>query len=217
MSHLALVSPSPSLRESYRELVEEFAKFGDKLVPFTLSFPNEDFSAFLQKLEDCSNGIGLPDGFVAHSTYWLVRDDNEVVGVSNIRHTLTDALRLEGGNIGYGIRPTARRRGHAKAILQMSLKRAADLGISRALVTCAKSNVASVKTILYNGGVLDSEEFLQDREEIVQRHWVATGASLGAQPCGQRGRAGHVRSPSGSLWRHAGYLVSLGILSPVTL
>jgi len=180
MPHLALVRPSPSLRESYRGLVDEFAKFSDKLVPFTLSFPNEDFAAFLQKLEDCSKGIGVPDGFVAHSTFWLIRDDNEVVGVSNIRHKLTDALRREGGNIGYGIRPTARRHGHAKAILQMSLERAADLGLSRVLITCAKSNVASVKTILHNGGVLDSEEFLQDRGAIVQRYWIANGAVVAA-------------------------------------
>ena len=69
-----------------------------------------DFDAFLARLNDCAAGIGIPDGFVAHSTFWLVRYDAEVVGVSNIRHTLTPALRQVGGHIGYGIRPSARAR-----------------------------------------------------------------------------------------------------------
>jgi predicted acetyltransferase len=180
MSHLALVRPSPSLRESYQGLVHEFTSLGEELVPFTLSFPSDDFPSFLQKLEDCSKGIGIPVGFVAHSTFWLIRNGNQVVGVSNIRHKLTNALLREGGNIGYGIRPSERRKGYAKAILQMSMIRAADLGLSRVLVTCAKSNVASARTILHNGGILDSEEFLQDQGEVEQRYWIAARADIGA-------------------------------------
>ena len=112
----------------------------------------------------------MPPGFVAHSTYWLVHG-GEVVGVSNIRHALTPALRREGGHIGYGIRPAARRRGFATEILRRSLERARDLGIDEALVTCGKANVASARAILRNGGVLASEEHLPERGEIVQR-WL---------------------------------------------
>ena len=82
---------------------------GEALVPFPLAFENEDFSAFLGKLSACARGEGIPEGFVPHSTYWLVRDGSEVIGVSNLRHRLTKALRFEGGHIGYGVRPTARR------------------------------------------------------------------------------------------------------------
>jgi predicted acetyltransferase len=103
---------------------------------------------------------------------WLVRDQIEVVGVSNIRHSLTPALRREGGCIGYGIRPTSRRQGLGIAILRQSLHRAAELGLSRVLVTCSKQNVASARTIMRNGGVLESEEYLADRDEVVQRYWI---------------------------------------------
>jgi len=51
---------------------------GEKRVPFTLSFPFDDFEALLARLRDESNGIGLPEGFVPHSTFWLVRDGKEV-------------------------------------------------------------------------------------------------------------------------------------------
>jgi predicted acetyltransferase len=167
-----LVRPRPTLCDSYRSLVAEFCAAGEKLIPFVLAFDHADFDAFLGHLEACSRGIDLPPGFVAHSTYWLVRDRSEVVGVSNIRHALTDKLRREGGNIGYGIRPSARRSGFGVTILRKSLERAAELGIANVLVTCGKANLGSARTILRNGGVLDSEEYLSERGEIVQRYWI---------------------------------------------
>ena len=172
MSALVLIPPSAHLRDSYRALVGEFVAYGSALVPFTLSFDNTDFDAFLSQLADCAKGVGVPEGFVAHSTFWLVRDWNEVVGVSNIRHSLTPDLLRDGGSIGYGIRPTARCQGLGTALLRLSLLRATGLGVERALITCAKQNVASAAVIVRNGGVLESEEFLPDRGEVVQRYWI---------------------------------------------
>jgi predicted acetyltransferase len=169
---LQLVTPCVQWRDSYRALVAECIAKREALVPFTLSFDNANFDAFLSKLADCANGVDIPHGFVAHSTLWLVRDGAEVVGVSNIRHTLTPALLREGGSIGYGIRPSARRQGLGAEILRLSLLRAAELGLSRVLVTCGKQNVASAGVILRNGGVLESEGYLADRAEVVQRYWI---------------------------------------------
>jgi predicted acetyltransferase len=172
MQTVELVHPNPAFRDSYRGLVAEYVAAGEKLIPFVLGFEHDDFSSFICRLDECARGIDLPGGFVAHSTYWLVRDQAEVVGVSNIRHSLTEALRREGGNIGYGIRPSARHQGLGITILRKSLSRAAELGLSRVLVTCGKANIGSAKSILRNGGVLDSEEYLPDRGEIVQRYWI---------------------------------------------
>jgi len=173
-SNINLVLPDLALRESYRGLVDEFVAAGENLVPFVLAFDNADFPAFLERLANCARGSDIPAGFVAHSTWWLVRDRTEVVGVANIRHALNDGLRREGGNIGYGIRPSARRQGLGIAILQHSLLRAAELGMRRVLVTCAKANVGSAKSIMRNGGVLESEEYLPARGEVVQRYWIET-------------------------------------------
>ena len=80
---LALIRPNANLRDSYCALIAEFVANGDALVPFTLSFDHTDFDKFLTKLDDCYRGVGIPNGFVPHSTFWLVRGGNEVVGVSN--------------------------------------------------------------------------------------------------------------------------------------
>lgn len=169
---LELVQPTAGLCDSYRALIAEFVAGGEALVPFPLGFDNTDFDAFLSRLGDCAKGIGVPEGFVAHSTYWLVRDGTEVVGVVNIRHALTPALRREGGNIGYGIRPSARRQGLGAAILQHALLRAAELGLCEVLLSCAKTNLASASVILRNGGLLEAEEYIAERGAVVQRYWI---------------------------------------------
>lgn len=171
-SRLTLRDPDPAFVESYRDLVREMRELGEPLVPFPLEFPSDDASEFLQRLEDCARGRDIPEGFVPHSTFWLIRDGREVVGVSNLRHSLTDRLRREGGHIGYGVRPSARGRGYATEMLRLTLERARRRGLSTVLLTCAKSNVPSARTIIRNGGILTSEEFLPERGEVVQRYRI---------------------------------------------
>ena len=172
---IQLQPPSLELKESYLSLVDEFRQRGEWLIPFPLKFPTDDFPAFLERLRQCALGSEIPNGFVAHETFWLVEDGAHVVGVSNLRHTLTDRLRKDGGHIGYGIRPSARRRGHASCILKETLLKAQARGITRALVTAEKGNVGSIKTILKNGGVFDSEELLPGYEDMMQRFWITIG------------------------------------------
>jgi predicted acetyltransferase len=160
------------LKDSYLSHVEEFRQRGEWPIPFVLKYPTDDFPAFLQRLEQCARGSEISNGFVAHSTFWLVEDGRQVVGVSSLRHSLNDNLRRDGGNIGYGIRPTARRRGFATLILQETLLKARELGITRALVTAEKGNIGSIKTILKNGGVFESEELLPGYNDVMQRFWI---------------------------------------------
>lgn len=186
LKDVSLVEPSLLLRESYRELVQEFVENGEPLVPFPLKFPTDDFEALITQLKNASLGVGLPERFVPNTTYWLIDKRGEVLGVSNLRHSLTDSLRRVGGHIGYGIRPSMRGQKLATETLRLTLERARSKGIERVLLTCSKANQASSSTILRNGGELESEEYIEELDEVVLRYWIQltaapTGGSLPAR------------------------------------
>jgi predicted acetyltransferase len=168
-----LIDPTADMADSYRALVSEFTTAGEDLIPFPLSFPNDDIAELIRKLEDNSNGIGIFDKFAPNSTYWLIHE-NQVVGVSNLRHHLTDRLRLKGGHIGFGVRPSFRKRGFGTDILRLTLEKAQEIGITKTLITCDKSNVGSAGVILANGGVLDYEGSNPDGGTAIQRYWISS-------------------------------------------
>jgi RimJ/RimL family protein N-acetyltransferase len=96
------------------------------------------------------------DGYVPQTVLWWAAGD-EYLGRLSIRHRLTPHLLYYGGNIGFEVRPAARRRGHATAMLAAALPLAAELGIGPARVDCEVANAASRLVIERNGGVLDEE------------------------------------------------------------
>src|ERR1035438_9330658 len=57
-----------------------------------------------------------PEGLVPSTTLWWA-DGDEYLGRIDIRHRLTQHLLDYGGHIGYDVRPSARRRGHATAMV----------------------------------------------------------------------------------------------------
>lgn len=105
-----------------------------------------------QRLEETPR----PSGWVPSTELWWVRGD-EFLGRIVIRHRLTPILLDVGGHIGYDVRPSARRRGHATAMLRRALPMARELGIDPALITCDVGNIGSRAVIERNRGVLEDE------------------------------------------------------------
>jgi predicted acetyltransferase len=109
-------------------------------------------------------------GFVVGSTYFAFAD-GKIVGTISVRNYLTESLLRCGGHIGYAVRPSERRKGYGAGMLSLALEKCRALGIREALVTCDKDNIASAKTILNNGGVLENE-LIDEKETLIQRYWV---------------------------------------------
>ena len=106
-------------------------------------------------------------GYVPCTYLWIVEDDT-FLGSLAIRHELNDFLLNEGGHIGYSVRPSARRRGHAAKALAGALPIARELGLPRVLLTCDEDNAGSRATIEKNGGIYE------DTRKGKRRYWVDT-------------------------------------------
>jgi predicted acetyltransferase len=175
-----LISPDVRVRRSFATAIEEFKAEGrgsegdHTVIGRYLRDHPEDFvtddaferfvaAVLAERLEETPR----PEGYVPDTELWWVEGD-EFLGRIGIRHRLTPALLEMGGHIGYDVRPSARRRGHATEMLRQALGVAGDLGIDRALITCDVDNAASRAVIETNGGVLE------DERNGKLRFWAAT-------------------------------------------
>lgn len=74
------------------------------------------------------------------------------------------------GHIGYGVRPSTRRRGVGTWALGRILEVAGQSGMNRVLLICEASNTASINTIERNGG--DLEAVVNTADGPVARYWI---------------------------------------------
>jgi len=162
-----LILPSTRVRQSFLAAMAEFREGGsdspvgdDPYERVTRKYASRwgesaEFACYVHELRiDALKESPRPDGLVPQTTLWWVVGD-EYLGRVSIRHGLTPSLRERGGHIGYQVRPSARRRGHAGAMLAAALPCARALGIDPALLMCDADNIASRKVIGGNGGILE--------------------------------------------------------------
>lgn len=165
---LRLVKLEPEYRLHLTEMMEEWYAAGEKIVPYAIRRNDyREFDIYLANLEqkNAENGL-VPDSVF----FCLDEDRNIFVGAVNIRHSLNEALLLNGGHIGDGVRPSERRKGIATKMIALALEECRKLGICRVLMVCDKDNIASAKTIQRNGGVLENEVEVDGVME--QRYWI---------------------------------------------
>ena len=175
---LKLILPEEKYWPSFQDGVKEMKNFptpyDTNAIKTGLKFDN-----FADYKIDCENsrlGIGLKEGYVASTKLWLIKDDR-FVGLFDIRHSLTENLKKEGGNIAYYIIPSARRKGYASLGLKLCCKYAYEiLELDKVLVTCNAENIASYKTmkkVMYEfGGYEDAQVVFENKQE--KRVWINT-------------------------------------------
>ncbi|MEN6314726.1 MAG: GNAT family N-acetyltransferase [Clostridiaceae bacterium] len=115
---------------------------------------DSDFRDYLVRNANISQGVGLAQGWVPQTKYWLMINGRPA-GIGKLRHYLNDNLRKTGGHIGYCIRPSERGKGLGIILLDEMLKKARELSIPKALITCNETNIPSRRVAENNGGKLE--------------------------------------------------------------
>jgi predicted acetyltransferase len=172
VSPAELVVPTTRLHSAWLEAHAEWGpgqhEDGFGLSPFDEVDSPAGFAAWVARLVAQSDPARPTDTGPRCTYRWIVEDDRVLGGIA-LRHGDSEYVRWA-GNVGYGIRPSARRRGLATFAVSRMLDEARALGLERVLLVCAVDNVASVRTIERCGGVF--EGIRDTKLGPARRYWI---------------------------------------------
>ena len=168
--------PSMDRKNEIIEYLDEFVQYGSDINGSGSLDKIFDGYTFEEALDRC---LKMEDEEYAKSvnkcpgkTFLLIReDDNKIVGSINIRWNLNEAMLNFGGHIGYGIRPTERRKGYNKINLYLGMIEAKKVGLDRVMLDCDVNNLGSDRTLKALGGTLERTEIDPSDGVLTNIYW----------------------------------------------
>lgn len=165
---MELVELEESHWPQFREYREEFWAEGK----YTEVTDEAAYGKWLNELADAKAGRNLMPGWVA-STMYFAFTGSQIVGRITLRTELTETSKLDGGHIGYEVRPSARNRGVATQMLGLMLDRLQTQGWDRVLLTCDANNGASERVMLKRGGVFSGTCVSPRSGNVMKQYWIS--------------------------------------------
>lgn len=163
---MKLVLPNKKYQKSYIELITSAKIKGDsEELGNSLLKKNESFDEMIKRLKDRRIGKNINKRDVPATVYWII-ENNEVVGTMDLRHILNKDYSERLGHIAYYIKPEMRNNGYATKALKLALNKYYHKFINKVLITCYEDNIASIKVIINNNGILKDKVF----DEISQKN-----------------------------------------------
>ena len=177
MESFYLEEPSISRKNEAIEYINEHYQYNSNINGSgTLHRYLDNYEGWLEKLNNDYHAIPNEERVPAR-TYYLIREqDNKIIGMINIRLELNERLKQHGGHIGYGIRPTERKKGYNKINLYLRLLVCHEYGIEEVYLDADELNPASWRTMEALGGVL--VEKYNDENKLLRKYSIKVEESL---------------------------------------
>lgn len=138
----------------------------------------KSFEEYYNNLETNKHIDEINPNWANQTTYVLADENNHIYGLANLRHELKGKLIEIGGHVGYGIRPSERKKGYATIQLGMLLEKINELGIEQALITCRENNIGSKKTMEKFIGHSDTLVPSMHEGIMEYRYWIDVQKNL---------------------------------------
>lgn len=172
---LILVKPDLTYYDKYNEMMKEWCDSNTQIAPWFLDKPFntiEEFADFIQMLDQTELG-NQDKRFCSATSYFVIDENDRLIGAASLRHYLTVEGFNTWGHIGYGVRPSERRKGYGTEILKLTLEEAKKKKIYKVLMGAHKSNIGSCKVIENCNGMLENEVNDPDnKNETINRYWI---------------------------------------------
>ena len=174
MSDFLLIRPSCEYADQLFQFRQGFLEANSSMDGTGPLRRMENMNEYIERCSKSENPDFVPTNRVPASQFLFIRkSDDKLIGMIQVRHRFNDLLEKYSGLIGYSVRPSERRKGYAKEMLNMALSYCREIGFEKILVTCIDGNLGSEKTILANGGVYESTVYEPNDKVYLKRFWIA--------------------------------------------
>ena len=176
MAVLKLINPTTELHAAWLASRDEWGggvhQPGSGLRSGDDTDSSAGFAAWVARLHrEGDESLPPPTGLVHAAYWWIVDQDDTVLGAISLRYALNDFLLQVAGHIGYSVRASARGRGVAGWALGEVLGVARQRRFDAVLITCDEDNDASARVIEKHGGVLADVRDTPGGPK--RRYWIA--------------------------------------------
>lgn len=152
---IKLIKPSLEHKEKYKEMINEWQQFGGPYVPCIIEYDcgnpveNLDYNAVLKVVDDYSKGkvFDYDVDYFESSDFYFIFDDDDLIGMGEIRHNLKPLGSQTIGHIACGIRPSKRKQGYALKSVESMIDKIKEDGIDEVIVCHYSENNITPKII----------------------------------------------------------------------
>lgn len=164
---ITLKKPTKEYESEALAFKQEFIENGETTINGSELLDQMDsYDEWLKSVTDNISPDTVNPEWVVTETYFAFDEDDNIVGIIDLRHELNDFLK-DFGNSGYSVRPSQRRKGYATEMLKLIIERARQIGMDKLQLSVETSNEASVKTIKKNGGLYERSFSFEGEEADV--------------------------------------------------
>lgn len=170
ISDIKLINVEKELEEKIMFFRNSFIEAGENTINGSRGLHHfERYEKWIEKVKECGRPGNDILGVQATLYMAMRKNDEKIVGCVELRHTLSEELKVLGGHVGFSVAPEERKKGYGTEILSQVIEKARYLGIPALMLTCDTENIASKRTITKCGGVLEKRKILQYHGE--KRHF----------------------------------------------
>lgn len=152
---IKLVKPTLEHKDKYKDMIKEWHEHGGPYVPCIIDYdcnnPVEelDYDAVLKVVDEYSKGnvYDYDVDYFESSDFYFIFDDEDLIGMGEIRHNLKPLGIKTIGHIACGIRPSKRQKGYALKSTEIMIEKLKEDGIEEVVLCHYSENNISPKII----------------------------------------------------------------------
>ena len=174
---LDLIKPNLEYKDKYIEMIKEWKNYGGPFEPCIIEYDcnnlieDLNYNAVIDVVNNYSNGklYDYDANYFVSSDFYFIIDENELIGMCELRHSLSDLGKEVKGNFNCGIRPSKRNKGYCQNTIKELINKLIEQNESTSYMCFDENNTIMPKVVDYLG--FKFEKAIQVKDKIILSYY----------------------------------------------